>query len=908
MAQIDRFMIAPINSGMTKDLKPWLIPDDAFESLTDCYVFRGRVRKRFGALPMNQSTSVEGQNETTRLRVNIGTTDASGAASGTVPGSTFAVGQMFSIGNEIFTVKATGNLLIAPISVGITDISGNASGTIPGGVGSVGMHFTIAGFTYTVTLVNGALTPGGGAPGSGTFNTLTGAYTFTGTTAQSVINLFAASGATYNTATGAYTFTAAYPSTAIYFYPATPVMGFVTYESDQLDDEPVFAFDTQFAYNYSGTGWERLATENQTGAALWHGSNSQFMWGYTYRGILSSDYFLFATNFNFPTISSSAYDYMRYWDGAAVSPAWNYLYPVLNGTYRLITARLIVPFKNRLLALNTVENAEGTNVGTTDAVTGNFTVVIGAYSYTPGQAFVVGSTIYTIISSAAGAQPMLVTTNTTLSTPPTATFNVSTGTIVITGNNNNPSTSVLYLGNPAPTTSTIKQYVNRCRFSQNGSPVNANSWLDTLGTRGGYIDAPVKEQIVSSEFLKDRLIVYFETSTWELAYTGNDVQPFRWQQINTELGAESTFSTVPFDKVVLGVGNVGVHACNGANVERVDQKIPDEVFKIHNDNQGVYRVYGIRDYYVEMVYWTFPSDVESAATFPNRILVYNYKTGSWAFNIDSITAFGYYQQQTTVQWQNQLRTWAELTNTWSSGTIQSRFRQIVAGNQQGFTFIVAPDVTNNSISLQITNVTISGVTIEINCINHNLDANNPDYILLTNVNGITGLSDMIFPVDQVIDANNFYILAKGVSGTYQGGGNIVRVSNIDIKTKQYNFYVQDGVNSFINKVDFYVDKTVNGQVVVDYSVSSSDQSLIEQGQDTTAFLGTGALETSPYALIPQENSQARLWHPIYPFAEGECIQLHIYMNAEQMTDSAIVFEDFQLHAMTFYTSPTGRLQ
>ena len=95
-------------------------------------------------------------------------------------------------------------------------------------------------------------------------------------------------------------------------------------------------------------------------------------------------------------------------------------------------------------------------------------------------------------------------------------------------------------------------------------------------------------------------------------YTGNQVLPFIWQKINTELGAESTFSVVPFDKVILGVGNVGIHACNGANVERIDDKIPDEVFRIHNENEGVQRVYGIRDYDVEMVYWTFPSQEENS--------------------------------------------------------------------------------------------------------------------------------------------------------------------------------------------------------------------------------------------------------------------------------------------------------
>jgi len=51
------------------------------------------------------------------------------------------------------------------------------------------------------------------------------------------------------------------------------------------------------------------------------------------------------------------------------------------------------------------------------------------------------------------------------------------------------------------------------------------------------------------------------------------------------LGSESTFSTVPFDKVLLSIGSTGVHACNGVNVERIDNKIPNEVLKLKTSYQ-----------------------------------------------------------------------------------------------------------------------------------------------------------------------------------------------------------------------------------------------------------------------------------------------------------------------------------
>lgn len=842
MAQIDRFMVAPINTGLQNDLKPWLIPDDSFQRMIDAYVFRGRIRKRFGASPMNMAVPANTQQLYTRLRINLGNTDGSGNFSGTVLGTIFAVGQMFSVGpgTNIFTVVVTG-------------------------------------------------TPG------------------------TLLSTGAATG-TYNTTTGALVINGATPATAVYFYPTTPVMGFGTYEKDNLNNEPLYAYDRQFSYQYmynqATPAWEYVGLAAQAGANQWSSQDYQFMWTSTYRGLSNADYYIFATNYNYPTGAlppASNFDYLRYFDGNY----WNYLYPAINGTQRMLTCRMILPFKDRLVALNVVEWEDGSDIGTSNAGTGDFSGNIAGYAYTPGQLFIIGTTVFSIISDTPGAQAMGVETVNINGAKATGTFDVSTGNVVITGNNTNPNLPVYWLPNSTPTYLDTDVYVNRCRFSQNGSPVASNAWSEIIGGRGGRIDAPTKEQIVTSEFIKDRLIVYFERSTWELVYTGNEIQPFRWQQINTELGAESTFSSVPFDKIVLAIGDVGIHACNGANVERIDNKIPDNVFSLSNNNQGVERIWGIRDYYVEQVYWTIPT--LQAVKFPNRVLVYNYKAQTWAYNVDSFTAFGAYDNQPNATWANYPIQWDDSVETWQSGTLYSNVRQIVAGNQEGFTCIIQPDLTINSIMLQVTNITISGGIVTITAINHNLstedtDFNPIDYIMISNAQGVTGINDIIVPVYQIVDVNRFKIKLSGVTGVYTGGGSITRVSNISIVSKQYNFYVQDGVNSFINKVDFQVQKTAAGAITVDYSVSSSTETQLYQGSSTGALLGNGVLDTSPYTLYPLENSQERLWHPIYPQAEGEFIQLILYYTDAQMRNPDISLADFQLHSMIFYTSRTGRLQ
>lgn len=743
MARTDRFYIGMVDgaAGMDNSLKPYAIPDNAFQSLYNAYVFRGRVRKRFGSRFMQGETTptIGYESLQSRLRIQIGTTDGAGAfPPGNVPGDQFFIGQAFSIGDQIFTVYQ-----------------------------------------------NGALKSTGA--GTGTYNTATGAYTFAGTLAA---------------------------LTPVYFYPALPVMGLITYNVPAVNDELLFGFDTRFAYQFTTTGWSRLGT------AIWKGDDTNFFWGATWRGISAADNYLFVTNYNAPVGSTvAASDTMFYWNGAA----WNTFNPIYDSTTgaTIVTARIILPFRNRLVLLNVVENTGGAS-------------------------------------------------------------------------------------NTA--------FVNRARFSWIGDPTNVAAFYDNIDGHGDFLDAPTKEAIITAQFLKDRLIVYFEESTWELASTGNEVLPFRWQQINTELGAESTFSQVSFDKFVLGVGNVGIHSCNGSNVDRIDDRIPDEVFDIHNADNGIERVAGIRDYYVEMVYWTFPNPTRTA-TFPfnNRVLIYNYKTGSWAINEDSITAFGYFQDLANEgeTWESDLTTWESDDTTWFDGeNTTTRLKAVVAGNQEGFTFIVDPDANRNAPALQITNMTQSGSSVIITTINHNLQAGyngQGDYIAIENVQGLT-LNALIYPVDTVIDANTFTIIGT-LTGTYTGGGTIARVSNIKILTKQYNFYAQEGFNASVNKVDFLIDRTTNGAITVDYYVASSQVSNLQGGAASGSLIGNGVLETSPYALIPLESVQDRLWHPVYPMCDGEYIQLNMYMTDAQLRDSLIAWSAFQLHVMTFYATKTSsRLQ
>ncbi len=833
---VDRFLIGynDSNSGLQSSLKPWLITDNAFEQLRNVYILRGRVRKRFGTVLMSDTQ------RGSRLRLDTSAVYGAGVYSGTVPGTVFAIGQMFSVNDNTYTVTQLG--------------------------------------TPAAMLASDPAT-------SGTFNTTTGAFTITGEAAAIIV----------------------------YFYPSTPVMGLTQYYVEATNTYNTMGFDTQFSYQFdpTGLGWYRLTA----GASIWTGTDYNFFWFCGFQAAVSSLDTLWVTNFDVS-------DGIRYWNNTT----WNK--PVIN-------------------------YARGTNLGT--ALAG---IVPGASGFI-GQVFTIGTTYFEVV--AAGLAALTPSSNSTGGPVGTGTFDTTTGAYTFVGTTS--GASIFFTGNNyIQTCKTMVQFKNRLlffhtyelvnnvsenfpyrvRWSAFNDPFSVSSFFGDNGQPGGYSDAPTNEPIVTTQFVKDRLIVYFESSTFELVYTNNQVQPFIWQKLDNELGAISTFSEVSLNKVIFGIDDNGIHSCNGANVDRIDDKIPQYTFGISNDDNGSNRVSGIRDFYNEMIYWTIPTiDRSDSFYFPNQILVYNYINDSWATIEESFTTFGYFLLppasdgltwgQTSTQWGNIIHKW----NSNFSNSVNTTTKTIIAGNQEGFVQILQTDISSNCPSLQITNFTVTGSgKATISCINHNLRLN--DFVLFTNMTGLTFVDSLGNTMNELMarvssdtinddTPNSFEIMSLDnlsqpitITGTYRGGGTISRVPNINILSKQYNFYTQQDRNMYLSKVDFLVDRTENGAVTADYLTSSTPISLVSEGLGQLAspgpLPGDGTLETSPYELSNFEKFQARLWHPIYMYAEGECVQLQIFMSPNQMfsynincdgTTSYKALNDFQMHAMVFYVTPTS---
>lgn len=673
-----------------------------------------------------------------------------------------------------------------------------------------------------ITLPDGAA-PGGIPVGVVTFLINGSILTDPGGASPVVLLTTGATTGTLDRATGVLTTNAA--AATVVYIPGRPVMGLTVLEQAAINDELLMAYDTRFTYLFDqGSNdfiFQNTFANNAANTFVWTGTDSDFFWTTNYR----SAYWATNNIAGFHAVETASPvaegDGIRWYGtitGAAPTTGWRNFNPPITGTTFLNGGLIILPYKDRLVVLNTLE---GANLGATT------------------------------------------------------------------------------------------RFAQRARWSQNGTPfysafpdgqsAQIDAWRSDIVGKGGFIDAPTAEVIVSAEFIKDTLIVYFEKSTWQLVYTGNETLPFVWQKINTELGCESTFSKVPFDRGVFAVGNYGIITCDSVNVLRIDQKIPDEVFQIQNKNNGVKRIYGIRDYNAQLVYWTYPilSDEDKQATtydlvFPNQVLVYNYLDGSWAEFDDCFTCFGFWQRFSDITWAQLNRSWESSNFSWNSGVLQARYPDVIAGNQRGFVFVFSQlqNLGQNAPSIPISN--INPATRLITAPDHNFMNN--DYVLITGVQGTTGINNVIYKVTQAT-ATTFVLDVGNFTGVYTGGGLITHIPNILIQTKEFNPFYQNGDSVRVNYIDVLVDRTTDGQFECDFFTNSVDSIPIE----------TSTVLSSPEPNPSYSSNQQRIWHRIYTNTFGSFFQNEFIMNDIQMRDIDITTSNIRIHALIYYVSSAGRI-
>ncbi len=450
-------------------------------------------------------------------------------------------------------------------------------------------------------------------------------------------------------------------------------------------------------------------------------------------------------------------------------------------------------------------------------------------------------------------------------------------------------------GGPA----TATNFFARVRFSQIGDPTDQTlGWSSDIFGRGGFLDAPTNQSIVSAAFFRNTLIVFFEYSTWQLRYVGEYGLPFIWERISSDFGAVSTYSPVIFDQGVMIVSDRGILQAAANGVTRIDEQIPEQAFGFKIKDDAPNFVHGLRDFEKELVYWNYldtSSNVSSTQTYPNTVLVFNYRNNTWAKFRDTITCFGTAQfksssPQSAITWDS-LTTFWESNASWDNVDDQQFVSYLALGTQHGFINVYQnPNAATNQGSptlyantMAITAVDFTQHPTQITIPSHNLVNGEIIYIQGTIWDGTDpGLNNKIYsisivniagvPSPDIItlstwdqESQSYDSVDITSSAIYLGGGTVTLFPKMNIVGKDFNPFQATGKQFKLSYIDFQMDANnvspaitaITVQLFVNSYLSqanliTTNQELINSSQ-TCGFI-TNATQANPCQITSQDHS------------------------------------------------------
>lgn len=881
----DQIYIGNFSKGLKTDRKAFYIDNDAFPTLFDFYVWRGQAKRKRGTLFLGQLTR---QIEMV-----------------SVPTQPWQFGSL-----------NTNNL--------ITGLGLESSSTItPGSINIIGS----GGQVYTEPAIpDGTLI--GNAGGTGTINYATGAYTISG----------------FLPITGTFS-----------YYPGLPVMGLRDFSSSVSSSlyPLLLAFDTKYSYQCNQSATTALFYD----VTYYKISNVPFTWnGADYQQFWTTNYPSTTPNFSGSLWATNNVPGFHFVNGTSVAAApsttINFTFTSNGNPYQTLVLGDRLWF-NEWGATSTVNNNTGRVTTIINAALGQYTITFDSALIADGTGIaqlltnsITGQdgirwydgdpTAGTGIPTGSGLgwvnfSPPLTATSVSIDSSPSGLYYL-VGALAIL-----PFKDRLLFFSPYIQTSTgpTIQLQDTVLWSWNGTPYYAAPvpnnqtfdpkayYVDQTGL-GGYLPAGISQPIITVSNNEDVLLIGFGGNgrKTRFVYTGNDLQPFLFFNINSELPSSATFSAVPLDKGVIDIGQYGIAMTDQQSSQRVDLDIPDSVFQIQNLNHGVERVNAIRDFYREWIYFTYPVN-DSPWTFPTQTFLFNYRDNTWSILYENFTTHGRYRPKNKRSWQTlPFKSWAQWNVPWNAGSSSTLFTEIIAGNPQGYVLIKGQG-TGEGKSGTILAISNNGGLTQITSINHCVEAPDvslglADYLLIQGSLGTPSINGLIGKVLFTIDANNFVIDLPFPSGTYLGLGTFTRLSQPLIITKQLPAYWEQGRQVRLGVQKYLLDTTQKSQLTVNIYLSQDVNNIWNDpsmSQPSNPLIYSQLMYTCPESAnigltpantnlqMPTAISQNQIWHRFNTSLIGDSFQVGLTLSDSQMKNLLYATSEITLHGIQISISP-----
>lgn len=449
-------------------------------------------------------------------------------------------------------------------------------------------------------------------------------------------------------------------------------------------------------------------------------------------------------------------------------------------------------------------------------------------------------------------------------------------------------------------------------------------YVDQSGA-GGYLPAGVSHPITTVASNEDVLLIGFggDGQKTRFVYTGNDLNPFLFFSINSELPSQSTFSAITMDKGVIDIGQYGICMTDQQSCERIDLSIPDQVFQIASLQNGAERVNAIRDFFKEWIYFAFPINTviyenQTVCKFPINTLLLNYRDNTWGLLYENFTTHGTYRRSIKKSW-NTLgyNSWNEWREPWNSGSNSPLFPSIIAGNPQGYV-IVKDDGLAESVSGTIQAIAAAtDNNTQITSINHCVAQG--DYLYFSGILGPVIYNTQIAIVISTADKDTFVVDLDFDSTEYLGLGNYTRLSQPELQTKQFPFYWEIGRKVRICAQKYLLETTSSQQCTLNIFLSQNNDNPwndpINAGI-TNGLIYSRVLYTCPESTnlgltpaninlqMPYAKVQQQIWHRVNTSLIGDTVQLGITLSDAQMRNLQNATGEISLHGIHLTIEPS----
>lgn len=224
-------------------------------------------------------------------------------------------------------------------------------------------------------------------------------------------------------------------------------------------------------------------------------------------------------------------------------------------------------------------------------------------------------------------------------------------------------------------------------FSALFNPLN---FINDVAGNGGQQTAATGDILQSQEFLRNQMIVFFTTSVWLFRFTGSASDPFRFDKITIAKSVSAPYASIAYDERATAIGNLGLIACDGVNVQRYDTSIID-YYETQIDENYFSQIFSQRYDNLNQTWMLYVSNdspnepVDGVAPGSDSALIYNFAENTWATYTFSVpmTCLGKFFSISGATWASLTQSWESTQVAWKSYTNQKLAPILLGGDTNG---------------------------------------------------------------------------------------------------------------------------------------------------------------------------------------------------------------------------------